>query len=241
MSRMHLCWWIFWSHVRSFCRAVSIVSSQREGCRADSSLSPCESSQAPSASAGVCDQGPPASFHPPVMGISADVSVAAAPQVRRFEEEEAAIENEPEYAELYCRPHQCCVTIAKVQFRCYRLSYHSIGIHQKNAKLLWKPQNHFLFFFKEATSRNLTSSWPASWRAAVVSGSEFCLLWDPQRLWLLCYVWRQSKVCTRWTHSSLACTVSRSLVTQTIPVSTVRNHPVISDHIVIIDLHSRHF
>lgn len=57
----------------------------------------------------------------------------------------------------------------------------------------------FFFFFKEATSRNLTSSWPASWRAAVVSGSEFCLLWDPQRLWLLCFVWRQSKVCTIWT------------------------------------------
>lgn len=70
--------------MRSFCRAVSIVSSQREGCRADSSLSTCESSQVPAASAGVCDQGPAASFHPPVMCMSADVSVAAAPQVRRL-------------------------------------------------------------------------------------------------------------------------------------------------------------
>lgn len=70
--------------MRSFCRAVSIVSSQREGRRLSSSLSTCESLQVPAASAGVCDQGPPASFHPPVMGISADVLVAAAPQVRRL-------------------------------------------------------------------------------------------------------------------------------------------------------------
>lgn len=29
-----------------------------------------------------------------------------------------------------CRTLLCCVTIVKVQFRCYRLSYHSIEIHQ---------------------------------------------------------------------------------------------------------------
>lgn len=74
----------------------------------DPSLSTCESLQVPAASAGVCDLGPPASFHPPVMGMSADVLVAAAPQVGRLKKK-LKLENEAEYAELYRRPRQCCI------------------------------------------------------------------------------------------------------------------------------------
>lgn len=72
------------------------------------STNAAESLQVPDASAGVCDLGPPASFHPPVMGMSADVLVAAAPQVRRLKKK-LKLENEAEYAELYRRPRQCCI------------------------------------------------------------------------------------------------------------------------------------
>lgn len=68
-------------------------------------------------------------------------------------------------------------------------------------------------------------------------GSETRLLGDLQRLWLLCSVWRQGSACRRTTLGSLAaCTVSQSLLTHTVPESTVGSHPVTSDRVVTIDL-----